>query len=113
MSMTAFARIAAASMLSLAAACSGGGEATELSPADLARFADRYDGELVVTQGTVQHFDEPEHYWIEGPEGHRIAIRPPAGVRERVGQRVRVVGEFTYDRERGRAIAPRETEPID
>lgn len=100
-------------VLALPAACTGGDEPVRLEPADLARFADRYDGELVSTRGMVQRFDDPEHYWIEGPEGHRVAIRPPDSVRGRVGSRVRVVGEFTYDRERGRSIAPRETVVID
>lgn len=97
-----------------AGACSGGGgEPIDLSLADLARFADRYDGELVATRGTVQRFDDPEHYWIEGAQGHRVAIRPPESVRERVGRRVRVVGEFTYDRQRGRSLEPRSTTLLD
>lgn len=105
--------IIAAACLFIVLACSGEDEPTSLSPADLARFAERYDGELVSTLGTVHRFDDPEHYWIEGPSGHRVAIRPSDSVRERVGQRVRVTGEFTYDRERGRRLAPRSTTVLD
>ncbi len=107
-------RRTAALLLLVATAC---GEAdaqpTELAIADLARFAERYDGELVATRGVVQRFDEPEHYWIEGPGGKRVAIHPATGVRDRVGEHVRVVGVFTYDRERGRRLVPRTIEPRD
>ena len=35
-----------------------------------------YDGELVTTAGTVRHFQDPLHYWIEDDDLNRVALKP-------------------------------------
>ena len=92
---------------------SGSAEPRELALVDLKRFAERYDGERVAATGVVQRFEDPLHYWIEGPKGNRVAIVPVERVREHLDSEVRVVGAFTYDRTQGRRIEPESVTPLD
>lgn len=85
------------------AACGNG--APQLSLQVLAEYQQGYDGRTVVTEGTVRHFDDPLHYWIEDEDLNRVAITPDSAVAEYVGQRVRVQGVFSASRSTGRVIA--------
>jgi len=71
---------------------------------DLVRFAGRYDGERVTSAGIVRSHSDPEHYWIEDDELHRVEVRPPSAVAAHLGERVRIVGRFYYSRKQGRTI---------
>lgn len=89
--------------------CGGDGpRPTELRLAELVRFADRYDGEVVVTTGIVRMFNQPEHYWIQDEELNRVRIRPQSAVSEFRGEWIRVVGRFEYDPSTGRVIEARD-----
>jgi hypothetical protein len=94
--------LAALLLLSALAACSS--EPERLRLADLASFADRYDGSVVVTEGTVRAHDEPAHSWIEDEALNRVRIVPGSAIEARVGERVRVQGVFRYSAEAGRRI---------
>lgn len=62
------------------------------------------DGRLVATEGVVRHFEAPLHYWIEDAELNRVALSPHEAVAPYLGERVRVVGEFSFSQGRGRHI---------
>lgn len=95
-------------------ACGGTDSATtELPLADLVRFQDRYDGDMVATTGMVNMFADPEHYWIEDDQVNRIRIEPHEAVSDLVGERVRVLGRFEYGSEQGRVIHARSVEVVD
>lgn len=87
--------------------------ATELRLADLVRFQDRYDGDMVTISGVVNMFDDPEHYWIEDDAINRVRVVPHEAVSEFVGQRVRVLGRFEYGSEKGRVITARSVEVME
>lgn len=87
--------------------------ATDLRPADLVRFQDRYDGETVATTGVVNMFAEPEHYWVEDEQANRVRIEPHDAVSDLVGQRVRVVGRFEYTPDKGRVIHVHSVDAVD
>ena len=63
-----------------------------------------YDGELVTTAGTVRHFQDPLHYWIEDDDLNRVALKPVEKVKAHLGKRVRVTGVFHYQENAGREI---------
>lgn len=63
-----------------------------------------YQDELVTTAGTVRHFQEPLHYWIEDDDLNRVALEPMENVEPYLGKRVRVTGVFHYQENAGRRI---------
>lgn len=87
--------------------------ATELHLADLVRFQDRYDGDMVATSGRVNMFDDPEHYWIEDDAINRVRVVPHEAVSDLVGRHVRVLGRFEYDSGEGRVITARSVEVVE
>lgn len=64
-----------------------------------------FDGRRVRTSGTLREFHAPHHVWIEDAGLNRVELRPAEGLAERVGQRVEVVGRFSYATDVGRRIA--------
>lgn len=70
----------------------------------LAEQPDNYQGELVTTAGTVRHFQDPLHYWIEDDDLNRVALKPMEKVKPHLGKRVRVTGVFHYQENAGREI---------
>jgi len=103
----------ALTLVVLAACGRSGPTPVELRPADLVRFAERYDGEVVATTGIVHRIAEPEHYWIADDELNRVAVEPRSAVADRVGERVRVVGRFSFDRSSGRVIEVRSVSEVE
>lgn len=90
-------------LLPLLAACDGAPEdALVTTPAALTRSAGHFDGRRVTVEGTLRSWADPEHYWIEDAEPHRIALEPEDGLARRVGEPLRVTGRFHHDPERGR-----------
>ncbi len=87
----------------LLTAC-GGERVSPVTLEQLAASAPAFDGELVETEGVVNRFDDPEHYWLEDEDINRVAVTPGASVRDHVGERLRVVGRFSYHQEEGRQI---------
>lgn len=87
--------------------------ATEVRLADLVRFQDRYDGEMVATTGVVNMFRDPEHYWVEDDDVNRVRVVPHEAVSGLVGQRVRVLGRFEYSSGEGRVITARSVEVVE
>jgi len=80
-------------------------EAPQAAP--LRMLADRpadYQGELVTTAGTVRHFQDPLHYWIEDDDLNRVALKPAENAEPHLGRRVRVTGVFHYREKAGREI---------
>lgn len=63
-----------------------------------------YEGERVTTAGTVRHFQDPLHYWIEDDDLNRVALKPVEKVEPHLGKRVRVTGVFHYQENAGREI---------
>ncbi|GEM_PF-380019 len=96
----------------LMAACSSPDGATSVPLAELVRFAERYDGQRVSTAGKVNTHPDPEHYWIEDDDLNRVEIRRMDRIADRVGETVRVQGEFRYSRQTGRIIEANELTPI-
>lgn len=80
--------------------------------AELATEQDRYDGTVVRTEGVVRSFDDPLHYWIEDEDVNRVELVPHEEVAPLLSEKVRVVGEFTFDQDQGRLITVDEIEPI-
>lgn len=76
----------------------------EVTLAVLAANSSAHDGHRVATQGRVQTFETPRHYWIEDIDLNRVEITPHALIAPYVGKRIRVVGDFTYSREDGRML---------
>lgn len=113
--MRALPRLGLVLLLTLAAAACGdaGSTATELPLADLVRFQDRYDGEVVATTGEVNMFADPEHYWIEDDALNRIRVVPQDAVSDLVGERVRVLGRFEYGSGKGRVIHAQNVELVE
>jgi hypothetical protein len=87
----------------LLGACSDG-PAVETDLAALVSLQSDFDGRQVVTEGVLQTFETPRHYWIEDADLNRVAIEPEAGLADRVGQRLRVRGRFVVDPDQGRRI---------
>ena len=76
----------------------------ELSLQLLASEQSSVDGHLVITQGVVQSFDDPLHYWLEDESLNRVGLAPDDVVADFVGEFVEVHGRFHADREAGRRI---------
>ena len=72
--------------------------------ATLVEHQAEYDGRTLTTAGTVRTFDDPLHYWVEDDNLNRVAVEPDEAVADLVGKRVRVTGEFSADRVRGRIL---------
>lgn len=77
----------------------------EVTLAELASDQEEFRGRTVVTEGVVQTFDDPRHYWIEDAAQNRVELRPMGMVETLVGARVRVEGLFTFADDEGRRIA--------
>lgn len=84
---------------------------------ELAIHAEDYDGTTVETVGLVREFgaageedddgddgDVVHHFVIEDADQNRVEVLPPEAAEPFVGQPVRIVGEFDFDPNRGRAI---------
>ena len=87
----------------LLVAC-GSERVTPVTLAQLAASAPAFNGELVETEGVVNRFDDPEHYWLEDDAINRVAVTPGSAVRDHLGENLRVVGRFSYHPEEGREI---------
>jgi predicted small lipoprotein YifL len=85
----------------------------EVTPAELVEEQDRYDGEMVVVEGTVRTYDDPRHYWIEDDHPNRVELEPHEAAAPHVGERVRVQGEFSFQDDVGRIITVDELEVLD
>lgn len=77
----------------------------EVSPSVLVAEHERLDGQVVVTYGQVNMFEDPYHYWLEDDDLHRIALEPASEVTDLVGREVQVRGRFSSSLEQGRKIA--------
>jgi hypothetical protein len=94
--------------------CAGGPDAPRpVALADLVVEQDRYDGQLVVTEGTVRTYDRPRHYWIEDDAVNRVELVPPEAAADHVGARVRVRGSFTFRDDEGRRITVEQLEILE
>ncbi len=94
--------------------CAGGVTEPGVVPlAELVADQEAHDGSTVITEGIVQTFDEPRHYWIEDAEQHRVELFPPERVEDLVGLRIRVTGPFSFRDDRGRGIDIEELEVVD
>lgn len=103
--------IAGASLL-LLVACGGDDGEAEVTLSVLAANPASHDGATVATQGTVRHFDEPLHYWIEDEDLNRVEIFPHEEIAPHLGERVRVVGHFEYSATEGRRLTLEHVEPL-
>ncbi len=90
-------------MAGMLAAC-GGERVSPVTLEQLAASAPAFNGELVETEGVVNRFDDPEHYWLEDDAINRVAVKPGSAVRDHLGENLRVVGRFSYHPEEGRRI---------
>ncbi len=90
-------------MTALLVAC-GGERVSPVTLEQLAASAPAFNGELVETEGVVNRFDDPEHYWLEDDAINRVAVKPGSAVRDHLGENLRVVGRFSYHPEEGRRI---------
>lgn len=98
-------------LLFLSPGC-GPGEPTRVELEQLARFQSEFDGRWVATEGRLRMHESPRHFWIEDDALHRVEVRADEEPASLVGRRVRVVGRFSYHRERGRAIRVARLEAI-
>lgn len=99
---------------SLLAGCAGGPDApSPVTLADLVVEQDRYDGQMVVTEGTVRTYDHPRHYWIEDDAVNRVELVPSEAAADHVGARVRVRGPFTFRDDEGRRITVEQLEILE
>ena len=100
--------------VSLLAGCAAGPDApSPVTLADLVVEQDRYDGQMVVTEGTVRTYDRPRHYWIEDDAVNRVELVPPEAAADHVGARVRVRGPFTFRDDEGRRITVEQLEILE
>jgi rhodanese-related sulfurtransferase len=102
-----------AAMALLAAACGSSGGVAEVSLAELTTDQDRYDEQLVGTEGIVRAFDDPRHFWIEDADLNRVELQPPGSVESHLGERIRVQGRFTFREDEGRRIAVDDVQVLD
>lgn len=84
--------------------CGGDPRTGEVPLAVLAGNAEAHDGSRVVTEGVVNSFEEPLHYWIEDEDLNRVELFPHETIAPHLGQRVRVEGQFAFSREEGRRL---------
>jgi len=112
MARSLFFLLALLAALALVGCGRGAGEPVQLQLADLARFAEDYDGRRVQTTGTVRSHPDPEHYWIEDDALNRVSVEPQSSIASHVGERVRVSGQFRFSRDEGRAIEATTVEPV-
>jgi hypothetical protein len=96
----------------LSACGAGGSGAQEVTIAELVEDQEGYDGDLVVVEGVVHRYDDPLHYWLEDDAVNRVEVEPHGAVEERVGESVRVRGEYHFRPDQGRVITIAELEPI-
>lgn len=99
---------------SLLAGCAGGpDDPSSVTLAELVAEQDRYDGQLVETEGTVRTYDRPRHYWIEDEAVNRVELVPAEAAADHVGARVRVEGRFTFRDDEGRRITVEQLEILE
>ncbi len=72
--------------------------------AQLVAAAPSFDGERVETEGVLNRFADPEHYWLEDEDRNRVAVLPGELVEHHRGEKLRVVGRFSYHPDAGRRI---------
>ena len=70
-----------------------------------------FDGQRVRTAGTLREFEPPYHVWIEDAGLNRVELLPADKLQAHVGQRVEVVGRFSYAAGVGRQIRLEVLEP--
>ncbi len=78
----------------------------------LASDPGQFDGRVVTTQGVVQHFDDPLHYWLEDPDVNRVELEPGDVVADYLDQEVLVTGRFSYGVREGRRLRVQEIEAV-
>lgn len=99
---------------SLLAGCAGGPDVPNpVTLAELVVEQDRYDGQLVETEGTVRTYDRPRHYWIEDEAVNRVELVPAETAADHVGARVRVRGRFSFRDDEGRRITVEQLEILE
>ncbi|QOR38525.1 glucose-inhibited division protein B [Billgrantia diversa] len=103
--------MAGMALLALAACGDTTSESREASLAVLVNQAEQLDGSRVATQGTVRHFEDPLHYWIEDEDLNRMEIFPHESIAPHLGETVRVVGDFEYSPSKGRRLTLESIEP--
>lgn len=94
--------VTAVGVAALLTAC--GGSSGEVTLEELVNHHGAFEGEVVVTRGTVQTVEEPRHYWLEDDEVNRVGLQPDERVSRLVGEDVIVRGRFSYSRDEGRWI---------
>lgn len=104
--------MAGLALLLLTACADPAGDVREVTLPVLVSQAEQFDGAKVATQGTVRHFDEPLHYWIEDEELNRAEIFPHDEIAPYLGMTVRVVGDFKYSPTQGRRLMLEHVEPV-
>ncbi|MGR2740148.1 hypothetical protein ACUY1T_17025 [Billgrantia sp. Q4P2] len=105
--------MAGLALLALAACSDSTGEVREVSLAVLVNQAEQLAGSRVATQGTVRHFENPLHYWIEDEDLNRVEIFPQERIAPHLGETVRVVGDFEYSPTEGRRLTLESIEPVE
>ncbi len=105
--------MAGVALLVLVACSDSAGEVRQVSLPVLINQAEQLDGSRVATRGTVRHFEDPLHYWIEDEDLNRVEVFPHEQIAPHLGETVRVVGDFEYSRRRGRRLTLESIEPVD
>lgn len=100
-------------LLALAGCADATSEARNASLAVLVNQAEQLDGSRVATQGTVRHFEDPLHYWIEDEDLNRVELFPQERIAPHLGETVRVVGNFEYSPTKGRRLTLESIEPVE
>ncbi len=70
----------------------------------LTQNAARFDDREILTQGVVNRFEDPLHYWIEDSNLNRVEILPHKKAAAYLGQAVVVKGHFRFSATEGRLL---------
>lgn len=94
----------AASLALVGSAC--GGDAVDISLAELAQGQEELSGETVVTSGRIKRFEGPSgpYYVLQDQEQNRVALTPARRAAAFEGDSVSVSGTFELKEGFGRVI---------
>lgn len=90
--------------LLVTAGCAPEPRAREATLGNLVVGSDHFAGQRVITEGVVQSFPQPRHYWLEDDHRNRVGLEPVALIASLEGAQVRVTGMFSVEPDRGRLI---------